>query len=188
MTTATESLTAVDWARAGLDVIGAGGVDAVKVEALARRLGVTKGSFYWHYRDRSALIVAALELWERAATADVIAGLRLIEDPAERLHALFTSSFGDDVDGLVDTALTARVDDPVVGPVVRRVSTTRITFLEELFADLGLTRSRAAAHARITYAAYVGHGQLRRTLPDDRTLATSNAAYLRHLLEVLTPE
>ena len=57
-------LTADDWAQAALDLISEQGVAAVAVEPLARRLGVTKGSFYWHFPSRDALLQAALERWE----------------------------------------------------------------------------------------------------------------------------
>src|SRR5690606_21017046 len=57
-------LSADDWAEAALDLIAEQGVAAVAVEPLARRLGVTKGSFYWHFPSRDALLQAALERWE----------------------------------------------------------------------------------------------------------------------------
>jgi len=58
-------LSADDWARAALELIAEQGVAAVAVEPLARRLGVTKGSFYWHFRSRDALLQAAIERWEQ---------------------------------------------------------------------------------------------------------------------------
>ena len=57
----TARLSAEDWAQAALDQIAEQGVASVAVEPLARRLGVTKGSFYWHFPSREALLVAALE-------------------------------------------------------------------------------------------------------------------------------
>ena len=58
-----QSLSAQDWAQAALDVMVARGLDGVAVEPLARELGVTKGSFYWHFANRDALLDAALQLW-----------------------------------------------------------------------------------------------------------------------------
>ena len=179
-------LTTHDWALAALTAVASGGVDNVTVEGLARELGVTKGSFYWHFADRSALIDTALALWEQEGTTDVIAALREIPDPAVRLRRLFDLSFGDEIEGPVDAALVARVDDAVVGPVVRRVTATRIAFLEELFRDLGLTPARAAARARIAYCTYVGHHQVRRSLPRDAVLASPSRSYFRHVLAMLT--
>ena len=70
-------LSAEDWAQAALDLIAEQGVAAVAVEPLARRLGVTKGSFYWHFPSRDALLQAALERWE-ANEQESVFGLSLI--------------------------------------------------------------------------------------------------------------
>ncbi|CAN5819300.1 TetR/AcrR family transcriptional regulator [soil metagenome] len=179
------ALTKDDWARAALDDIGSGGVDAVTVEGLARRLGVTKGSFYWHFSERAAVLEAALSLWERAATLDIIDELSDVADPRERLSQLFDASFGDAEGGALDAALLSRTDDPVVRPVIDRVHAARIAFLYEAFADLGLPPARAARQARITYASYVGHFVIRRALPHDRHLGRPNRAYLQQLLEAV---
>src|SRR5258706_13627413 len=82
-------LSADDWAQAALDVLGEQGLSAVGVEPLARRLGVTKGSFYWHFPSREALLTAALEHWESVEQETVFGKLEAIPDPRERLRALF---------------------------------------------------------------------------------------------------
>ena len=79
-------LSAEDWALAALDVIAEQGLAAVAVEPLARRLGVTKGSFYWHFPSREALLVAALERWEQVEQEEVFGQLEAIPDPAQRLR------------------------------------------------------------------------------------------------------
>src|SRR6188508_232394 len=61
------------WIEEGLRALGVGGPDAVRVEALAQALGVTKGGFYWHFGDRSALLDEMLDTWERIVVEDVIA-------------------------------------------------------------------------------------------------------------------
>src|SRR5690606_6204362 len=82
-------LSAEDWAQAALDLIAEQGVAAVAVEPLARRLGVTKGSFYWHFPSREALLQAALERWEHVEQEAVFGALERVPDPRERLRALF---------------------------------------------------------------------------------------------------
>jgi AcrR family transcriptional regulator len=173
-----------DWTRAALGVIAESGVDGVKVEALARRLGITKGSFYWHFRDRTELIEAALELWYRLGTAEIIERLDRIEDPERRLRALFTESFGDLVDGPIDALLLAQVDDPMVGPTVERCTTERIAFLTSAYRSLGLPPQRADARARLVYAAYIGAGHLRR-VPGGATASRRELSAFRRELDVL---
>ena len=68
-------LSAVDWEEAALATLAESGLGTVAVESLARRLGVTKGSFYWHFATREALIKAALERWEKSDEDIVVAQL-----------------------------------------------------------------------------------------------------------------
>jgi AcrR family transcriptional regulator len=179
------ALTPDDWAFAAVRAIAEGGVDNVKVERLARRLGVTKGSFYWHFRNRAAVVAAAMALWERVATTDLIEKLERIEDPVARLRALFASTLADDADGSLDAALAARTDDPVVAPVVGRVTVARLAFLERCYGGMGLAPAVAAAQARVAYSTYLGYFQLRRSLPEDDLVGGPSPEYLDHLLAEL---
>jgi AcrR family transcriptional regulator len=174
-----------EWLRGAIDLIAEEGVGGLKVEPLARRLGITKGSFYWHFDDRADLIARALDLWLRLATLDVIERLRPIADPEARLRALFTESFGELVDGPIDALLLAQVDDPTVGPVIHRATAERVAFLEQTYLELGLSRLRAAARARLAYAAYVGTGQLARVLPPDASPDGKEEAAFERELEIL---
>ena len=83
-------LSADDWAVAALGALAGGGLSAVAVEPLAARLGATKGSFYWHFAGREALVAATLERWERTATEDVIAAIGVEPDLAARLRLLMS--------------------------------------------------------------------------------------------------
>ena len=82
------SLAPRDWVIAGLTALADGGIDAVRVERLAKVLGTTKGSFYWHFADRPALLEAMLVLWEQEGTTDLIANVSDLDDPAERLRRI----------------------------------------------------------------------------------------------------
>ena len=181
-------LTADDWAKAALDVIATAGVDHVTVEGLGRDLGVTKGSFYWHFANRQALITAALDLWERRATIEVIEQLMKIVDPVARLRVLFEISLGDAVDGPLDAALVAAVNDPVVGVTVRSVTRRRIEFLEQLFTDMALSASEAGIRARIAYSAYVGHFLVSRALDDAVDLDGFLNGYIDQLVASLAAD
>jgi AcrR family transcriptional regulator len=176
-----------EWTRAALEVIAAEGIGGVRVEPLAQRLGITKGSFYWHFRDRQDLIERALELWFRLATAEVIERLDRIDDPERRLRALFDESFGDVVNGPVEAMLVSRVDDPFVGPVIARVTAARLEFLTRTYRELGLRRGDAAARARLVYAAYLGISHLRRITGGAPANVREEPAFGRQLELLLTP-
>src|ERR1700692_2183407 len=79
------TLMAADWAEAALHLIAEAGLGALTVEALAARLGVTKGSFYWHFKGRSELLADALRRWEHRATTEAIVGLSAVTDARQRL-------------------------------------------------------------------------------------------------------
>jgi AcrR family transcriptional regulator len=158
-------LSATDWADAALAALAEGGVAAVAVEPLAARLGATKGSFYWHYADRGALVDAALALWEARETDAVIDQLASIDDPAERLRVLFelvlTHPAADSV-----ALLFRDVDDERVGPALERVTRRRLDYVVEQLRLCGMAEAEARARAAVAYAAYVGWWQLRRISPD----------------------
>ena len=99
---------------AALEVIALRGIEGLSVEGLARQLGVTKGSFYWHFADRAQLIATTLLIWEKRATLDVIAQLETLDDPADQLRSLFDASFGDETNGLVYVAIVTRAQHPTV--------------------------------------------------------------------------
>jgi AcrR family transcriptional regulator len=152
-------LTRDDWTRAALDAVGEGGVEAVAVDRLAKTLGASRGSFYWHFRDRADLIDATLERWARENTADLVPELDAIPDPVKRLRMLLRRVYEQPVDA-VELRLSAASDDPVVAPVFARVTRQRIEFLRRIFTDLGLPPSQVAARAWLAYAFYIGHHQL----------------------------
>lgn len=151
-----------DWTDAALRALVEGGVGAVRVDALARGLGVTRGSFYWHFTDRDALLKAALEQWEQEATAGVIEELDGIGDPAERLERLIRGAFDNEAVPGLQPALMAHADHPVVMPVLHRVTAQRIGYIAALYRELGLPAAAARRRAVIAYTTYLGWLDLRR--------------------------
>ncbi len=165
-------LSREDWADAALSVIGVSGVEAVAVEPIAVALGVTKGSFYWHFRNRRELVDAALERWEQRATADIISELSPIADPLERLQALFAIAFLDTAEDRIEDAILRAVADPSVDAAVDRVNSQRLHYLVKSFRELGCPLPVARQRARIGYAALLGH----RRLQSSPSTRLSNAA------------
>ncbi|HRN61771.1 MAG TPA: TetR/AcrR family transcriptional regulator [Luteimonas sp.] len=180
-------LSADDWAQAALDMIAEQGVAAVAVEPLARRLGVTKGSFYWHFPSREALLQAALERWESVEQEDVFGTLERVPDPRERLRALFQMVAHEYQSHVIYSALLKALDHPAVQPVIDRVSKRRLDYLTASFRQTGLGREDAQHRARLTYAAYVGFLQLNLQLHQARMPQEEFEAYVEHLARTLVP-
>ena len=88
-------LTADSWTGVALEAIAEGGLAAVSVEGLARQLGATKGSFYWHFNNRDALIEASLAAWEAGETVEVAKMLAPLTDAASRLRVLLRAALDD---------------------------------------------------------------------------------------------
>ena len=158
-------LTAADWAGAALDAIGEGGLGAVAVEPLAARLGATKGSFYWHFPNRDALVTAALDLWERRHTEDVITAVEVEPDPARRLRLLFTTVIAAVGTDSTEAAVLAAAEDPLVAPVLARVTERRVSYLAEAFHELGYPPAEARRRGLLAFSAYLGHAQLVHATP-----------------------
>ncbi|MER5942443.1 TetR/AcrR family transcriptional regulator [Streptomyces sp. NPDC001928] len=159
-------LTPQDWTEAALGALARGGVAAVSVNALASELGATRGSFYWHFADRDALLAAALSFWASKATTDVIEAMREVDDPVQRLRALFSTALTEDPFTGLEPAIVAHSDHPAVAPVLRRVTRERLDFLTELYTGLGLGPAPARRQAVTAYAAYLGWLELRRSAVD----------------------
>jgi AcrR family transcriptional regulator len=180
------ALSKDDWTMAALAAIARGGTSAVAVEPLAAQLGATKGSFYWHFTNREALIEAALEAWEREFTDGPIAQVSGIADPAERLTELFSVVMEDDEEGQIDVGLLGSAYDPLVAPVFARVQAKRLAFIERGFRDLGLSTMEARHRARVGYGAFLAWFEQRRVRPDERPSARELGSYKRAVMRMLT--
>lgn len=180
------TLTAADWAEAALQLIAEAGLGALTVEALARRLGVTKGSFYWHFRGRSELLAAALRRWEQRATTEAIAGLSAVTDARQRLCLMLDAASQSPRSRSLYAALAEAAEDPVVRHVLNRVASARIEYLEGCYRELGLSQPRAKATAVFAYAAYRGLLQLTHEAPS--ALPTNWSSYPAVVREALVPE
>jgi AcrR family transcriptional regulator len=170
--------TAEDWEEAALDLIAAGGLRSLTIPSLAGSLGVTKGSFYWHFQNLDALIAASLARWEEADKL-TLEELEAIGDPAKRLRAAFDEAMQLTRSQALYVALNATPDSPVV-ETLRRVSRRRIRFLTASFKELGLEAKEARDRAVLAYTAYLGAFHLRRQSLDIPT-------YVAHAARTLIP-
>ncbi|AXT86878.1 TetR family transcriptional regulator [Aeromicrobium sp. A1-2] len=186
-----ESFTAGDWTAAALDAIARGGLAAVAIEPLAKHLGTTKGSFYWHFADRNALVVAALASWEERDTELVIAAIERGDDPTERLRNLLELVFGavqigvQPGAGSVELALQANASDPLVSASLGRVTSRRLAYLTRLFAEAGMSPARARGRSLLAYTAFLGHAQLAHATPEALPVGRAFDTHVRHVVEAL---
>ena len=168
MVSESTRLSAQDWARAALKAIADGGLAAVAVEPLARTLGVTKGSFYAHYRNRDELITAALAELTRTHGDEGLAHFAAIADPVQRLRELLTVVVRS-VQPLapsVHLSLLGDRNDLRVKAALRQVNRARLDLLTRTYRELGLPPKRAESRARVAYAAILGLAHLAQTDPD----------------------
>jgi AcrR family transcriptional regulator len=183
-----KTLTANDWAAAALDAIARDGIDAVAVEPLARRLGVTKGSFYWHFTNREALLMAALALWERKETEETFAAVRREPDPRARIQKLFaTVHAGERAARLYQSLSAAAANDPRIKAVVQRASERGLQFLNDCYRALGLSARDARQWAMMAYSVYLGTLQVRRDQPEALPAGSDYQGYVKFLTNTLLP-
>ncbi|MFI9201539.1 TetR/AcrR family transcriptional regulator [Streptomyces sp. NPDC053048] len=180
-----QRLSARDWADAALTAIGEGGLAAVAVEPLAVRLGTTKGSFYWHFANRDALIEAALERWVEVCTEDIIASLESEPDPLTRLRRLFAEAIAASDRDPLELSLLATSAHPQVAAVLRRVTERRLDYLARLFTELGFPPDEARRRGLLGYTAYLGHTQLGHAVPEVLPPGGDRTAYVDSVIEAL---
>jgi AcrR family transcriptional regulator len=155
------------WTEAALEALARGGVPDVAVEPIAARLGATKGSFYHHFRTRQELLQAALELWESRHTLQVNAMVGQVADtPREQLAVLARTAVRMAEDDPIGFRLLPSAADPLVAPVVTRVTRQRLDFLTELYRRTGHGEHRARQLAQLTYSLFLGHMQLVYATPE----------------------
>jgi AcrR family transcriptional regulator len=154
-----------EWIEAGLFVLGECGVDAVRVEPLAKRLGVTKGSFYHHFSDRDELLLALLDGWYQQATMSVIQVVnqhsRRPEERLRRLLMFVVDGSGKDVFRLVDIAIRdwARRDRRARS-MLESMDRSRLAYITERLMALGCDRRGAESRSFLIYSYIIGETQI----------------------------
>jgi len=174
-----------DWIEAALQALADDGPSGVVVERLADRLGTTKGSFYWHFKDRQDLITEALAAWEREDTDAVIDELKKIKDPVERLRVATVMATEYEEAENPDVRLLPSASDPVVGEVVKRVQRKRLDFLAQIFREVGFTPAESRLRAGLAYSLALGWHQQRLIEGSERATARERTAYQRRAVELL---
>lgn len=148
------------WTQAALDTLADEGVTGIRVEVLAKRLHVTKGSFYWHFKDRQDLLAGVLETWKDGRIRDIIKQTRPEpgKEEAQIFHVIDVYSASRNKKGiLIELAMRewARRDS-LAAATVEEVDAWRLRCARELFLAIGLPLHEASTRSMLLYAYVFG--------------------------------
>lgn len=159
------SLTPETWIEAATEVLVDQGIDHVRVDLLAQRLGVTRGSFYWHFKDREELLRRVLQAWRETATENLTVRLESAhEDPLEQLRDVLSLPFRGRA-----AARAARIElairawarrDQMARFAVDEADASRIGYIAQVFSSLGFPVMEARSRAFLLYGYIVSESQM----------------------------
>jgi AcrR family transcriptional regulator len=163
----TKRLTAQDWIDFGLTTLAHEGFDALKADVLARKLGVSRGSFYWHFTSLGVFHARVIEHWKQAATEAIIADIERHESHEERLNALLRHAFGH------TAALEIRMrgwaeSNPAAARALDDMDRRRRGYIERLLLEVGIAPALAATRTQVLYWTYLGAAFNRSKLTGER--------------------
>src|SRR5206468_12561785 len=151
----TDQLSAKDWLDQGLKALAQSGFTALKAEPLAKALGVSRGSFHWHFADIAAFHAAILARWHEVAAEQIIANVEAASKDENPLALLLRRVFGERL--MLERAVRTWASvDPAARAAVQAIDRRRLNYVEGLLAQSGLSVEIARARAQILYWAFLG--------------------------------
>jgi len=177
----TVQLSANDWLDLGLKVLAARGFTALRAEPLAKAMGVSRGSFYWHFADIGAYHAAILKLWREVAAEQVIAGLEAASEHDDPVALLFRRTFTARL-SLEKAVRNWASFNAAARSAVQAIDQRRLGYVEELLRRAGFAPEPAAARAHILYWAFVGYA-----LSDKPLSKTQQRTVIEELVRIATP-
>ena len=177
----TDQLSAKDWLDQGLRTLASDGFTALKAEPLAKAMGVSRGSFYWHFADIGAFHAAILKHWREIAAEQIIANLEASANDDNPLALLLRQAFGARLT-LEKAVRTWATLDPSARRAVQAIDRRRLSYVERLLKRSGVAPDVARARAQIFYWAFLGYALSDKPLPQAR-----QAAVLDELLRMASP-
>jgi AcrR family transcriptional regulator len=177
----TKRLTAQDWIDFALKTLAREGFHALKADVLARKLGVSRGSFYWHFTDLRGFHGRVIAHWRRTATDAIIADLERHDAREQRLEVLLRRAFGHGA--LMEVRMRNWADkNAAAARVIGEIDRQRRRYIEKLLRQAGVAPSTAATRAQVLYWSYLGAALSRSKLTGarlDRTVAELKLIGLR---------
>jgi AcrR family transcriptional regulator len=165
-----DQLSAKDWLDQGLRTLAESGFTALKAEPLAKAMGVSRGSFYWHFADIGAFHAAILDHWREVAAEQIIANVEAASDHDNPLPLLLRQAFGARL-ALENAVRTWATLDPLARAAVQAIDRRRLDYVESLLRASGLSPDVARARAQILYWAFLGYALSDKPLPRARQAA-----------------
>ncbi|EKS34748.1 TetR/AcrR family transcriptional regulator [Afipia broomeae] len=160
-------LSANDWLDQGLKTLTQSGYTALKAEPLAKAMGVSRGSFYWHFADVGAFHTALLKRWRELSTEQIIANLEQSRNREAPLNVLLRDAFSSRLPVEVAVRSWATVD-PAARAAVQAIDKRRLSYIESLLTAAGCPPEAARARAQILYWAFLGFTLSDKPLPKQR--------------------
>jgi AcrR family transcriptional regulator len=160
----SDQLSAEDWLDQGLRTLAEKGFTALKAEPLSKAMGVSRGSFYWHFADISAFHAALLQHWREIATEQIIATLESGSNKGERLRLLLQRVFSAKLT-LENAVRTWATLNPAARSAEQAIDRRRLGYIEGLLSEQGLSSDIARARAQVLYWAFLGFVQSDKQVP-----------------------
>ena len=159
-----DQLSARDWLKQGLKTLAQDGFTALKAEPLAKAMGVSRGSFYWHFTDVEAFHAEILNYWREIAAERIIDDVEAASGKDNTLQLLLHRVFGERR-ALENAVRRWAVVEPAAKAAVRATDRRRLTYVQSLLRGSGIPPDVARARAQILYWAYLGFALSDRPLP-----------------------
>jgi AcrR family transcriptional regulator len=165
-----DQLSAKDWLDQGLRTLAESGYTALKAEPLAKAMGVSRGSFYWHFADVGAFHAAILKHWHEVAAERIIANVEAAAANDNPLPFLLRRVFGERL-SLENAVRSWAAVEPAAKAAVQAIDRRRLSYVERLLRASGLCPEVARARAQILYWAFLGYALSDKPLPRARQQA-----------------
>lgn len=172
-------LTKNDWIEFGLKELAENGYEELRAQPLAKKLGVSRGSFYWHFEDIADYEFSVLALWESLATENIISTIDQSLDPKDRLHKLIEMAL--QPTKLERAVRSWSVVNASVAKVVSKIDQRRFKYIESILKDIGVEKTEIKYRALILYWAGIG-----RAVIENKNLRNMSSQNVKSLVSLMS--